>query len=280
MKKIILVLLSTVLMLSTVVGCKQANSIATIAPGATTSVYVDVSLQKVLDSKKFILGLDDSFPPLGFRNDKNEVVGFDIDLAKEVCKRLGVELVIQSIDWAAKDLELKSGKIDCIWNGMTITDERKEAMNLTKAYMNNRQVLIVRKGDPITKKEDLAGKKIALQTESSAEDALTAAVDFKASLKEVVTFENNANALLDLEAKNVEAVLLDETVARYYIETNKKDFVVLDESLASEEYGIGFRKDDKLLADKVWKTLEEMAADGKVSTISTTWFGKDITTIK
>lgn len=247
---------------------------------ATTTAAADPSLQKVLDKKEFVLGLDDSFPPMGYRNDKNEIVGFDIDLATEVTKRMGVALKLQPIDWAQKFSELNSGLIDCIWNGYTLDEERKRETNVTDPYLKNRQVVVVRNDSTYQTLADLKGKRLGVQAASSATSALDSATDFKASLKEVVEFKENVTALLDLEAKGTDALLIDEIVAGYYITSQNKPFRILDESLAAEEYGIGFRKNDQSLRDEVQKQLKVMAADGTLATISTKWFGKDITTIK
>lgn len=239
----------------------------------------DDSWEKVEEKGQFIMGLDDSFPPMGFRDENGAIVGFDVDLAKEVCSRLGVELKLQPINWDAKEQELNSGNIDCIWNGFTITEERKKNVLFTEPYMNNRQVLIVNSGAPFKTLADLKGKKLGLQAGSSAADALNSAPDFKADLQEVVEFDDNMTALMDLEKGGIDVVLMDEIVARFYIQNKQKQYQVLDQELAHEEYGIGFRKKDQKLKDKIEQTLEEMAADGKLAEISTAWFGKDITTI-
>ena len=228
----------------------------------------------------FVLGLDDSFPPLGYRNDDNEIVGYDIDLAKEVAKRLGVEFKAQPIDWGAKEMELETGKIDCIWNGFTITDERKDALSMTDAYLNNDQMFVVRADSGIKKLSELKGKVIGIQSGSSAQEALDSKEDFKASLKNVVSFKDNITALNDLDIGGVDAVLMDSVVANYAIAANNKPFVLIDESLAPEEYGIGFRKTEPELRDEVWSILKEMKADGTVAAIGQKWFGKDISVIQ
>ncbi len=240
----------------------------------------DNSLQAILDKGKLILGLDASFPPMGFTDpDTGEITGFDIDLAKEVAARLGVELVTQPIDWAAKEMELNAGNIDCIWNGMTITQERLDNMTISKPYLENVQVVVVRSTDDITNLAGLAGKKLGLQAGSSANDALDAAAEFKASLGEVVPFDENMTALMDLNAGGVDAVLVDSIVANYYMAINQYPFIILDEGLAAEEYGIGFRKADVALCNKVDELLLAMKADGTVEKISTKWFDSDITVI-
>lgn len=256
MKKILLSVLAAVSLLS-VVGCKKASG------------------------GKFILGLDASFPPMGYTEANGEIVGYDIDLAKEVSKRLGLEFVAKPINWEAKEMELSSGSIDCIWNGFTMTEERVNAMSFSKAYLNNDQVLIVRADSGIKSLADAAGKKVGVQAGSSAEDAINDNPQFAASLAKVVPYEENLTALTDLEVGGVDGVVMDSVVANYEISTSKKPLVVLEESLAKEAYGIGFRKDAKgaKLRDDVQKTLEEMAKDGTVAAISKKWFGTDISVI-
>lgn len=239
----------------------------------------DQSLQKILDKGVFVLGLDDSFPPMGYRNENNEIVGFDIDLAKEVTKRMGVELKLQPIDWNAKEQELNTSNIDCIWNGFTITDERKEVINFSDPYVDNAQVAVVKADSPVKSLADLANKRVGLQAGSSASDAVYGNEAFAKSLREVVEVKDNLTALMDLEIGGTDAVVLDLFVAVDNIQRSGKNFRILDEHLRGEEYGIGFRKNDQALRDEVQKHLDAMAADGTLAKISTDWFGTDITVV-
>jgi polar amino acid transport system substrate-binding protein len=244
-----------------------------------TAMAADASLEKVKQKGKLVLGLDDAFPPMGFRNDDNQIVGYDIDLAKEVAKRLGVQLAPQPIDWNAKEQELNTGKIDCIWNGFTITDERKQAMAFTKPYLKNAQVVVVKKGSGYTTLASLKGKKVGLQAGSSAAGALEGAKDFRASLAEVVEFKDNLTALMDLEVRGVDAVVMDLILAQDNIKRSGKPYVILQESLAPEVFGVGFRKNDLALRDAVQGTLEAMAKDGTLAKLTTKWFGQDISVV-
>lgn len=253
-------------------------AVALIA-GCSKKSAVDNSLEDLLARGEFVLGLDDSFPPLGFRNDANEIVGFDIDLAKEVASRLGVKFRAQPIDWNSKEQELATGNIDCIWNGLTITELRQKTISFTKPYLNNAQVVVVKKSSNIKTLADLAQKTIGLQAGSSASDAVEAAVDFKKSIKSVIEFKENITALNDLEIGGVDGVVMDLVVANYAIATSGKDFEVLAEGLLPESFGVGFRKNDVKLTEKVQSILEEMAADKTVEAISTKWFGSDVTVI-
>ena len=252
---------------------------AAIFAGGAKDTGVDNSLKAVQDKKAFVLGLDDSFPPMGFRDENNEIVGYDVDLAREVTKRMGVKLILQPIDWNAKEQELNTGKIDCIWNGFTITPERAEVLTFTKPYLKNAQVLVVRKDSGYKTLKNLSGKTVGLQAGSSAADALESATDFRASLKGVVEFKDNMLALMDLEIKGVDAVVMDLMVANDNINRSGKAYSILAEDLAPEEYGVGFRKNDLALMNEVQKTLEAMAADGTIAKIATKWFGADISIV-
>jgi polar amino acid transport system substrate-binding protein len=239
----------------------------------------DTSLDTILSRKRLVLGLDDSFPPMGFRDENNEIVGYDVDLAKEVSRRMGVELVLQPIDWNAKEQELNTGEIDCIWNGFTITEERKQNLLFTPPYLKNAQVIVVKGNSPVNTLADLTGKTVGTQMGSSSIDAIDDAPQFKAGLKEVVEYRDFLAALMDLDVGGTDAVVIDLVVANDNINRSGKDFRILTETLGEEEFGIGFRKNDRALADKVWTTLLEMAGDGTVARIATQWLGADISII-
>ncbi len=227
-----------------------------------------------VEKETFVLGLDDSFPPMGYRDDNNEIVGYDIDIAKEVCERLGMELVLQPIEWANKENELNAGNVDVIWNGMTITEQRQQDMLMTAGYIENSIVLVVKDDSGISAKADLAGKSIGVQTGSSGEEALSKdAISSEAS--EIIQGADYVTLLADLEIGRIDAVAIDVIVANYYITDKEYPFTVIDEKLAPEEYGIGFQKDNQELYDKVVGALNEMKEDGTWAEISNTWFGTD-----
>ncbi|MCF0224503.1 MAG: amino acid ABC transporter substrate-binding protein [Fibrobacter sp.] len=232
----------------------------------------DVSLEKVQKAGVLVLGLDDSFPPMGFRDKDNNIVGFDIDLATEVCKRLGFALKTQPISWDAKEQELNTGKIDCVWNGMSVDSIRARAMNLTDGYLKNRMIFTV-KDKALGNLSVLSGKKIAVQNGSTAQIILDSSAAGKAA-KAIIPFDDNQTALMDLDKGGVEAVFLDEIVAKYWIANNGKSFVVLEEGLSEESYAVGFRKKDQALRDAVNNTLKAMQEDGKFAEIYAKWFGK------
>lgn len=239
----------------------------------------DTSLADLKKRGTFVLGLDDSFPPMGFRDEAGEIVGFDIDLATEVASRLGVKFKAQPIDWDAKEMELSTGKIDCIWNGFTMTKEREEALEFTKPYLDNNQSLVVKADSGINSLDDMAGKRVGVQSGSSAQEAIEANPKFDSSVKEKVMFKDNVTALNDLEIGGIDGVVMDSIVADYSIIATGGPFAVVGAPLAKEAYGVAFRKGDKALRDEVQKTMEDMAKDGTVARISTKWFGHDISVI-
>jgi polar amino acid transport system substrate-binding protein len=238
----------------------------------------DISLQKVLDSGKLVLGLDATFKPMGYTNDKDEIVGFDIDVAEEVCKRMGVKLVKESINWETKEQDLNAGRIDCIWNGMSVSPSRAEEMNLSEPYMKNSMVFVVPVDSDAKTMDDLSKKVIGVQNGSTAQDILNAS-DIADTITEQA-MPTNIEALQQMELGLVDAVFLDSVVANYEITSSGKNYIVLPDGLEEEEYAIGFRKNDQKLRDEVQKILGEMKADGTLGEISTEWFGSDITTVK
>ena len=268
MKKIICAVLMAAAVFA-IAGCKKSEK---KAAGDAVSALKERGV--------FVLGLDDSFPPLGFRSDDNEIVGYDIDLAKEVAKRMGVDFRAQPIDWDAKEMELETGKIDCIWNGFTITEDRKNALSFTEAYLNNDQVLVVRTDSGINSLADMKGKIVGIQSGSSAQEAVDDNAAFASSISKLIMYKDNITALNDLNIGGVDGVVMDSVVANYSINQTGKAFKVIDESLANEGYGIGFRKNEPELRDAVWNVLKEMKADGTVNAISKKWFGRDISTIQ
>ena len=272
MKKSLFLIITIALMIALPVSAKAKK---------TSKKTKNANAVEALKSRgTFVLGLDDSFPPLGFRDDNNEIVGYDIDLAKEVAKRLGVSFKAQPIDWDAKEMELETGKIDCIWNGFTITDDRKAALSMTFAYLDNEQVLVVRNDSGIKTLADMKGKVVGIQSGSSAQEALDDNAEFKKSLADVVSFKDNITALNDLKIGGVDGVVMDSVVANYSIAQTGEPFTVISKALANEEYGVGFRKKEPELRNEVEKILKEMAADGTIAKISTKWFGKDISVVK
>lgn len=241
----------------------------------------DNSLQAILDKGTLVLGLDATFAPMGFTDEDGNIVGYDIDLALAVCEKLGVELVVQPIDWAAKEMELNSGNIDVIWNGMSITDDRQESMSLTQAYMNNQIVLLVNNPE-YTCKEDLEGKIMGVQSGSFAEEVLEEYEDYAEyyeSLEEVMPYEDYIVAIMDLQNGQIDGIMIDLVVANFLLNNLEDESLVIIDTFEDDLYAAGFRKEDVALRDKVDEILLELANDGTIAQIADVWFGEDISLI-
>ncbi len=244
--------------------------------GNDTTTTEDNSLKEIKEKGYFVVGLDDNFPPLGFRGESGGIVGFDIDLAKEAAKRMGVEVKFKAVDWDGVILSLKNGNIDAIWNGLTVTEKRKEQLGFSEDYLANRQAIIVKKTSNITTIADLKGLVVGLQMGSSSELALHSDEELVNGLKQLRKYSNNVEALLDLKAGRVDAVIVDEVVGRYYITKKAAYYRVLDEYLAEESYAVGLRKEDQKFREELNKVLTEMKSDGIAAEISKKWFSEDI----
>ena len=217
-----------------------------------------------------VVGFDSEFPPYGYKDDNGEYVGFDLDLAQEVCNRNNWTLVKQPIDWDAKDSELSSGTIDCIWNGFTING-REDKYLWSKPYIDNKQVIVTKSNSGINSLSDLKGKQVETQKDSSALSALEGDQKPLAdTFKQLVQIADYNTAFLDLDAGTCDAVAMDIGVAQYQVnsKSNPSDYKILDEEISSEQYGIGFKKGNEQLRDKIQQTLDEMEADGTIAKIA------------
>lgn len=229
-------------------------------------------------AKKIVVGLDDNFRPMGFRDEKNEIVGFDVDMAKEAAKRLGYNVEFKSIDWSSKEAELKSGRVDVLWNGLDITEKRKENMLFSDPYMENRQIIFVKKGTTdIMDEKTLAGKIVGTQSGGTTEEYVDANEDLKKSFKEFKKYSDYVAAFMDLENGRLDAIVGDEIVGRSYMSKNEGKIEAIDVAVGPiSNFGIGFAKNNQALRDEVQKVLNDMKADGTSAKISEEWFGKDM----
>lgn len=281
MKKLSVMVMAGVMALG-MVGC---GSTAAGAPAESTAPAAESTAAETTEStveaqtegadaqteagRQFVVGFDAEFPPYGYKDDSGEYVGFDLDLAQEVCNRLGWTLVKQPIDWDAKDMELNSGAIDCIWNGFTMTG-REDEYTFSKPYVDNSIVYVVRADSDIQTEADLAGKHVITQAGSSALSALqdeskADVVNSFASLDEIADYNT---AFMNLEAGTNDAIAVDIGVAQYQLTTKADKFRMLEEPLSTEQYAIGFKKGNEELRDQVQATLDEMAEDGTLAEIA------------
>lgn len=264
MKKSMIMLLTAGLAVSMLAGCGNKQ---------------DVKSEEKKDGTVFTVGFDAEFPPYGYRDENGEYVGFDLELAEEVCKINGWELVKQPIDWDAKDMELSSGNISCIWNGFTMNG-REDQYTWSTPYVDNSQVFVVAADSGVASKEDLAGKTVAVQKDSSALAALNDEevpenIALRDSFKELVEYADYNTAFMDLEQGAVDAVAIDIGVAKYQLESREAGkYVILegdDNLLASEQYAIGFKLGNEELRDQVQVALDKLVADGTFMEIAKKW---------
>ena len=259
-------------MVFTMAGCGSSKDADTSAKKETKT---EDSKDKENSDKQFIVGFDAEYPPYGYKDDNGEYVGFDLDLAQEVCARNGWELVKQPIDWDSKDMELNSGSIDCIWKGFTMTG-REDDYTWSKPYVDNSIVVVVKEGSGIEKKEDLAGKVVAVQADSSGLAALTDEEDNEENLKLAASFSDLQQvadyntAFMNLEAGAVDAIVVDIGVADYQLES-RTGFAMLDDKIRTEQYAVGFKLGNEELRDQVQSTLDEMVKDGTFDDVAKKW---------
>jgi len=237
----------------------------------------DGSWDKVKKEGKLVIGLDDSFPPMGFKKDDGKLVGFDIDAAEELGKRLGIQIVWQPTAWDGVILSLDSKKFDCIWNGMTITKERAEKVLFTKPYIMDGQIAVVKADSKLKGFDELGGKVVGVQKGSPA---LEAAKKLPKAASEVKEYDVNPKAFLDLDSGRLAAVVIDNVSGRYFVATTPGKYKVLSGFITKEPFGIAFRRGEADLKDMVQKTIDQMVADGTMGKISKKWFGEDITNPK
>jgi polar amino acid transport system substrate-binding protein len=278
MKKLLAFVLSAGMVIS-LAACGNSNNDQAITENVENSSEVANSQDdtKAKDSETLVVGFDQDFPPFGYVGDDGEYTGFDIEMAIETAKRMGKEIVLQPIDWDAKDMELEAGTIDCIWNGFTING-REDQYTWSKAYMDNSQVFVVKADSGITSFADLAGKVVEVQKESSAQSALEDEdhKDLLASFGQFLTVDQYNTAFMDLESGAVDAIGIDVGVARFQLEGREDKFTILEEQISSEQYGIGFLKGNEELRDEVEATLMELVKDGTFAEISNKYFGYDV----
>ena len=265
MKRVLMLLLATVMLFALATGCTPSSN----APAGNPT--------PADGTEKFIVGLDDTFAPMGFRDDAGELVGFDIDLARAVGAEMGVEVVFQPIDWDAKEMELSAKKIDCIWNGMSQTPEREESMTLSQPYLNNKIIILTNEGVSISTKEDLLNYQWGTQAKSAALEVVQADPIYgQLASGQLSEYRNYDECILDMEAGRIDIMIVDEVLGAYKNAQRAKPFVQASVDFGEDLYVIGFRKEDTALCGRVETALKTVQASGKAAEISKTWFGQDI----
>lgn len=235
--------------------------VVAVAVGIVSCSNSSISEGSALDKEVLVVGMDDAFAPMGFKDQDGNITGFDVDLAKALGEKLNKEIKFQPIDWTMKETELDSGNIDLIWNGYTITEERKGKVTFSVPYLKNRQVIVTLSNSEINSKADLSGKKVGAQDQSSAVSAMEKDDELYKNFYggKAITFEDNNQALMDLEAGRIDAVVADEILVRYYIELKGEGkYKILEDDFGDEEYGVGIRKgDDKMIVKSGENSLQQ-----------------------
>ena len=231
----------------------------------------------IQDKGKLVIGLDDTFAPMGFRDEKNELVGFDIDLANAVGEYLKIKVEFKPIDWNAKEMELSSKRIDCIWNGMSATKDRQESMALTKKYLNNK-IVVMTLDDKVTvdSVDDLKKLNIGTQTDSAALETMQDNEAFATFSDKITEYNTYDEAILDMQAGRIDCIVVDQVLGEYKNTQMNGAMNECSFDFGDDFYAIGCRKGETDLADKISEAIKALIDDGTAAKISTKWFGKDI----
>jgi polar amino acid transport system substrate-binding protein len=282
MKKILLLTLTAIVAASVMTGCGKKTTTTTNTNGAAVedvlaSVKKNDTLASALPEKtktagKISFGVDDAYPPMEYRDEKNALVGFDIDFGNAIAKKLGIKSEWVPTVWDGILPSLSAKKFDAILSSLSITDKRKLEIGFSEPYIMGGPIIITKKDNTSIKKaDDLKGKIVAVQLGSTGDNAVSEI----SGTKEVKKYDKIPQALLDLTSGRVEAVVADDQVGRYYVGLDASKYLVAGK-LNDEPFGIGFRKEDKDLTDVVQKAIDDLKADGTLSKISLKWFKTDI----
>lgn len=266
MKKKLALLLAALLATATLTACG----------GTAQSKEYSTTVADIKSKGELIIGLDDTFAPMGFRQEDGTLVGFDIDLANAVAEVLGIKATFQPIDWNSKEMELSTGKIDCIWNGLSATPERKEALSLSNPYLDNRIIVMSREGVTVATKEDLAGLNIGIQGSSAALEAVKNDKIYESIKENIVEYPTYDEVILDLNTGRLDCMVIDEVFGNYKNTKLGNTLSTAPFDFGNDLYVVGFRKGDTELTKAVSDAIAQLAADGKAAEISNKWFGVDI----
>ena len=228
------------------------------------------------ENGKIVIGLDDTFAPMGFRDESGNLVGFDIDLAMGVADVLECEVTFKPIDWDSKELLLENGKIDCVWNGMSATEERQESMALTNKYLNNKIIIMVKKGNDVKSVEELASLNIGTQTASAALETMEAHEAYDSFKDKIQTFDTYDEVIMALEAGRIDCMVVDQVLGEYKNAKSGQPYDVTSFDFGDDFYAIGCKKGNTELADKINGAIKSLIDSGRAAEISENWFGKNI----
>lgn len=290
MKKSVALLLCALLAFSVFAACGGNGAASTASTASTPSSDAPsgaasdapandafaTTLADIQAKGELVIGLDDTFAPMGFHDVDGSLVGFDIDLATAVCEKLGVTATFQPIVWEAKEMELSTGKIDCIWNGMSITPERQEAMSLSNAYLHNKMIVMTNTGISIASKEDMANYNIGIQASSGALAAVMADPVYAVIESKIVEYPTYDEAILDMGTGRIDCIVIDEVYGNYKNTQLGGKFGTASFDFGDDLFAIGFRKSDTELTEAVNNAIAELVANATAAEISIKWFGEDV----
>ncbi len=234
------------------------------------------TLEDIKTKGELVIGLDDTFAPMGFHDTDGTLVGFDIDLGEAVCAELGIQATFQPIDWNSKEMELSSGNIDCIWNGMSATPERQQSMSLSQPYLNNKIIVMTNEGVTIASKEDMANFNIGIQGGSAALEAVQNDSIYESIKDKITEYPTYDEVIMDIEAGRLDCMVIDEVFGNYKNAKLDNKFGTAEFDFGDDLYAIGFRKGDTELTESINQALNTLIENGKAAEISDKWFGKDL----
>jgi polar amino acid transport system substrate-binding protein len=268
--KLFLVMALGLLIIPVLGGCGNSKKTTRAEPS---------SWETIQKNKKVVIGLDDSFVPMGFREKNGQLAGYDIDLARAVFRQYGIKVDFQTIDWSMNVTELRNQTIDLIWNGLTITDERQKALTLSEPYLTNQQIIVVKKSSGITKLADLKNKSVGAQSGSSgAQDIDDHPQILKNRIKnhDPILYDSFNNAFIDLNANRIQGLLIDSVYANYYIKhmSNSSDYRIIKSNMPSEQFAVGIKKGNTEVKQKFDQGINQLRANGELKRINQKWFGK------
>ncbi len=241
-------------------GCAGKDTEETTAPSAADGTA---------PAKTFTMGIDPEYPPFSYLGEDGEYTGFDVEVCKAVCAKLGWEFKVFAVNWDEKLVQLDSNECDCVWSGMTILDSMKDAgYVLSRPYFDNEQVLLVKADSGFASSADLAGKAVAVQLGTSGESLLNDDLkDLADTFGEVITCDSFLKCFTELEGNAVDAVFVDRPVADSYV-AEHEGYAIIDEDLGAEQYGIAFRSGDEALCAEVEGAIDAIVADGTYAEIA------------
>ncbi|TWT16407.1 amino acid ABC transporter substrate-binding protein [Streptococcus sp. sy010] len=257
------------------VACQTKNS--------TNSAISTDQWARYEKEKTITIGFDNTFVPMGFEDESGQNVGFDIDLANALFESYGIQVKWQAINWDLKETELTNGKIDLIWNGYSMTDERAKKVLFTNPYMNNEQVLVTKKSSKINSFAEMKDKVLGVQAGSSGYDAFQNNPQVLKDLvkdQDATQYSTFTEALIDLKNDRIDGLLIDRVYANYYLQKEGQldQYNIITSEYSGEDFAVGARQADKTLVDKINQGFKDLYQSGEFQKISDKWFGEDIAT--